>query len=80
MRVGALRRCRAGDPACHRTLAGVQPMPLQQRAVKAAVGILVVRSGLILLGRRKGSHGAGTWSAPGGRMEYGETIEQAARR
>ena len=55
-------------------------MPLQQRAVKAAVGILVVRNGLILLGRRKGSHGAGSWSAPGGRMEYGETIEQAARR
>ena len=56
------------------------PMPLQQRAVKAAVGILVVRNGLILLGRRIGSHGAATWSAPGGRMEYGETIEQAARR
>ena len=56
------------------------PMPLQQRAVKAAVGILLVRDGLTLLGRRIGSHGAGTWSAPGGRMEYGETIDQAARR
>lgn len=55
-------------------------MTVQHRAVKAAVGILVVRNGLILLGRRKGSHGAGTWSAPGGRMEYGETIEEAARR
>ena len=54
--------------------------PDQHRAVKAAVGILVVRNGLILLGRRKGSHGAGTWSAPGGRMEYGETIEETARR
>lgn len=57
-----------------------EPRPALPCAVKAAVGILVVRNGLILLGRRKGSHGAGTWSAPGGRMEYGETIEQAARR
>ena len=51
-----------------------KPRPALPRAVKAAVGILVVRSGLILLGRRIGSHGAGARSAPGGRMEYGEPI------
>lgn len=48
--------------------------------VRVAVGILVIRDGLILLGKRKGSHGAGTWSAPGGRMEFGETIQECARR
>lgn len=54
--------------------------PLQPIAVAVAVGILVLRNGLVLLGKRRGSHGAGTWSAPGGRMEFGETIEECARR
>lgn len=49
-------------------------------AVHVGVGILVVRDGKVLLGRRRGSHGAGTWSAPGGALEYGESIEECARR
>ena len=36
--------------------------------VGVGVGILVLRDGQVLLGRRRGSHGAGTWSAPGGRL------------
>jgi 8-oxo-dGTP diphosphatase len=50
------------------------------RTVAVGVGVLVVRDSRVLLGRRCGSHGAGTWSAPGGRLEYGETIESCARR
>lgn len=54
--------------------------PLQNGRVGVGVGVLVLRDGLVLLGRRRGAHGAGTWSAPGGRLEYGEQIEDCAAR
>lgn len=60
---------------------GATVKPLRKLgAVGVGIGVLVVRDGKVLLGRRKGSHGAGTWSAPGGRLEYGESIEACARR
>lgn len=47
---------------------------------RVGVGILVIRQGLVLLGRRRGAHGAGSWSAPGGRLEFGEDLLDCARR
>ena len=34
----------------------------------------------VLMGRRKGSHGAGTWAFPGGKPELYETVADAAAR
>lgn len=49
-------------------------------SVHVGVGVIVLREGRVLLGRRLGSHGARTWSLPGGRLEYGESFEDCARR
>lgn len=47
---------------------------------QTGVGVLIFRDGKLLLGRRKGSHGAGDWSAPGGHLEFGESPDDCARR
>lgn len=47
---------------------------------KVGVAVIYKRDGKVLMGLRKGAHGAGTWSFPGGHLEDGETVEQAAVR
>ena len=55
----------------------------ETRAAKrplVGVAVIVIRDGRVLLGRRKGAHGDGTWALPGGHLEYFEAIEDCARR
>ena len=47
---------------------------------RVGVGVILTnRDGLVLLGKRKGSH-APYWSIPGGHLELGESFESAAIR
>lgn len=48
--------------------------------VKVGVGVIIIRDGFILLGERRGAHGAGSWALPGGHLEFGESIQRCAQR
>lgn len=47
---------------------------------RVGVGVMILRDGKVLLGKRKGSHGAGEYAWPGGHLEYMESIESCVRR
>lgn len=47
---------------------------------KVGLGVMVIKEGKILLGKRKNAHGEGTWSYPGGHLEFGESWEACATR
>ncbi len=44
------------------------------------VGVIVTLGSQVLMIRRQNAHGSGTWSTPGGHLEYGETPEACAER
>src|SRR5688572_25404284 len=44
------------------------------------IGVMIIRDGKVLLGKRKGSHGEGEYAWPGGHMEYMESFADCARR
>lgn len=44
------------------------------------VSAVVVRDGLVIVGRRKGSHGAGSWAFPGGKVEPAEDPREVVAR
>jgi 8-oxo-dGTP diphosphatase len=56
-------------------------MGAERTPVDVAVGVLIDREGRFLLtSRPEGKVYAGYWEFPGGKLEAGETVEQALRR
>ncbi|MFZ3055031.1 MAG: NUDIX domain-containing protein [Minisyncoccales bacterium] len=59
-----------------------------EKKIGVGVGVMILRDGFVLLGRRNDDpekadselHGEGTWTMPGGKMEFGESFEETAIR
>jgi 8-oxo-dGTP diphosphatase len=47
---------------------------------QVGLAVIVEREGRVLLLKRTGAHGEGTWAPPGGHLEFGETLEECAAR
>ncbi len=47
---------------------------------KIGIGVFVFKNGKVLMGKRKNSHGDGTWSLPGGHLEFKESFAECAAR
>ena len=47
---------------------------------EVGVAVILTRDDQVLLMKRKGPHGPGTWTVPGGHMDLGETPEQCGAR
>jgi len=47
---------------------------------QVGTAIIITKDDKVLLMKRKGPHGQGTWSTPGGHLDFGETPEQCAAR
>ena len=47
---------------------------------KIGVGVIIVKNNNVLMGKRRNAHGDGSWSFPGGHLEFNEALEDCARR
>lgn len=47
---------------------------------KVGIGVMILKDGKVLLGKRKGTHGEGEYSFPGGHLEHRESFEDCAMR
>ena len=75
-----LRRAVDGEPLEPRRPVDVEPLE-PRRPVDVAVGVLIAADGRFLLTSRPADKVyAGHWEFPGGKLEAGESVEQALRR
>jgi len=51
-----------------------------EKQVGIGVGVIVRHKSRVLLGRRLAPPGANTWQFPGGKLEFGESVEDCAAR
>ena len=48
--------------------------------IEVGIGVLIIKNNKVLFGKRKNSHGKGTWCFPGGHLKFDETWEECAKR
>jgi len=61
---------------------------MDKKKIGVGFGVMLLRDGKVLLGQRHGDaekadselHGEGTWTMPGGKLEFGESFEDGAKR
>lgn len=53
---------------------------MTQKNARVGVGVFIFKDGKFLMQQRQGAHGAGSWSVPGGHLEFGESFEDTAQR
>ncbi|HAU29452.1 MAG TPA: DNA mismatch repair protein MutT [Rhodospirillaceae bacterium] len=53
---------------------------MEGQAPKVGIGLMILKDGRVLLGKRKGSHGTGEYAFPGGHLEYMESFTDSALR
>lgn len=53
---------------------------LMEKFPRVGVGVIVKKDGKVLALLREGAHGKGTWSIPGGHLEFNESWEECAIR
>lgn len=51
-----------------------------KKGYRVGVGVLILKGDKVLFGKRNGPHGKGTWSLPGGHLEFKETLGQCTER
>lgn len=52
----------------------------QETKPRVGIGVMILKNGKVLLGKRKGSHGSGEYAFPGGHLEYMESYKECALR
>lgn len=54
---------------------------MNKKRPKVGIGVLVLKDGKVLLGKRKGSsHGKGEYGSQGGHLEFGESFIECIKR
>ena len=61
---------------------------MEKKQARVGIGVMLLRDGKILMGQRHADpakadselHGEGTWTMPGGKVDFGEDLDQAAVR